>query len=70
MREVSDAFLLNMAEVSAEVGLDNLPNGTELSKPRREDFTWAILVSFAIAFLSLMTVVLSVFDLARMRELE
>jgi hypothetical protein len=38
--------------------------------PSREDFTWAILVSFAMAFLSLMTVVRSVFDLARMRELE
>jgi hypothetical protein len=38
--------------------------------PTREDFTWAILVSFAIAFLSLMTVVLSVFDLARMRAQE
>lgn len=38
--------------------------------PSREDFTWAILVSFAMAFLSLITVVLSVFDLARMRELE
>jgi hypothetical protein len=38
--------------------------------PSREDFRWAILVSFAIAFLSLMTVVLSVFDLARMRAQE
>jgi hypothetical protein len=38
--------------------------------PTREDFTWAILVSFASAFLSLMTVVLSVFDLARMRAQE
>jgi hypothetical protein len=38
--------------------------------PTREDFTWAILVSFATAFLSLMTVVLSVFDLARMRAQE
>jgi hypothetical protein len=38
--------------------------------PSWEDFTWAILVSFAMAFLSLITVVLSVFDLARMRELE
>jgi hypothetical protein len=32
--------------------------------PSREDLTWAILVSFATAFLSLATTVLSAFDLA------
>lgn len=32
--------------------------------PSREDLTWAILVSFAAAFLSLGTLLLSVFDLA------
>jgi hypothetical protein len=32
--------------------------------PSREDLTWAILVSFATAFLSVVTVILSVFDLA------
>jgi hypothetical protein len=33
--------------------------------PTREDFTWAILISFALGFLSVLTTVLSVFDLAR-----
>jgi len=32
--------------------------------PTREDLTWAILVSFANAFLSLATLMLSVFDIA------
>lgn len=32
--------------------------------PSREDLTWAILVSFAAAFLSLGTLLMSVFDLA------
>jgi hypothetical protein len=32
--------------------------------PSREDLTWAILVSFATAFLSLATLMLSVFDIA------
>ena len=33
--------------------------------PVREDLTWAILLSFAIGFLSVCTVVLSAFDIAR-----
>jgi hypothetical protein len=32
--------------------------------PTREDLTWAILISFAAAFLSLATTVLSIFDIA------
>jgi hypothetical protein len=35
--------------------------------PTREDLTWAILVSFATAFLSLVTLMLSVFDIAMSR---
>jgi hypothetical protein len=32
--------------------------------PSREDLTWAILISFATAFLSLATTILSIFDIA------
>jgi hypothetical protein len=35
--------------------------------PSREDLTWAILVAFATAFLSLATLVISVFDIAMSR---
>jgi hypothetical protein len=38
--------------------------------PSREDLTWAILVSFATAFVSLVALVLSVFDIARSRQLQ
>jgi hypothetical protein len=39
-------------------------------EPTREDFTWAILISFATAFLSVIVLVLSAFDLARSHRLE
>ncbi|MGI9557464.1 MAG: hypothetical protein ACR2N5_05940 [Solirubrobacterales bacterium] len=35
--------------------------------PTREDLTWAILISFAAAFLSLAALILSVFDIAMSR---
>jgi hypothetical protein len=35
--------------------------------PTREDLTWAILIAFGTAFLSLVTLLLSVFDLAGSR---
>ncbi len=119
MRPVSDAFLLNMAEVSAtliglflvgvffyiETGLRRLdqsrkvfesylrsgtritlivfaiPLGLSLAlvalepvharilfavlSPTREDLTWAIILSFAVGFISISATVMSAFDIAR-----
>jgi len=38
--------------------------------PSREDLTWAILVSFATGFLSICTLVLSAFDIARSDDVD
>jgi hypothetical protein len=38
--------------------------GTGGVDPSREDLTWAILIAFGTAFLSLATLLLSVFDIA------
>jgi hypothetical protein len=36
-------------------------------EPTREDLTWAVLLAFALGFLSIATLVLSAFDIARQR---
>jgi hypothetical protein len=98
VREVSDSFLLQMAEISAglfglllvgmlffvETGFRRLGAEREAVVhyfrastrivlvpwvlggvgPSREDLTWAILIAFGTAFLSLATLLLSVFDIA------
>ena len=67
VREVTGSTILLINEVAGTVGvvvIVTLPwilGGTD---PSREDLTWAILVAFATAFLSLVTLILSVFDLA------
>jgi hypothetical protein len=62
----SNTLLLN--EVAGTVGvvlLVTVPWILGGIDPTREDFTWAILISFATAFLSVATAVLSAFDVAR-----
>jgi hypothetical protein len=62
----SNTLLLN--QVAGTVGvvlLVTLPWILGGIDPTREDFTWAILIAFATAFLSVATAVLSVFDVAR-----
>jgi hypothetical protein len=91
MRQVSAAFLLSMAEISAGliglflVGMFFYVEPVSRARPGSGDHR--VLLpgqhahrddplrdpprdALAMAFLSLITVVLSVFDLARMRELE
>jgi hypothetical protein len=103
VREVSDDFLLNMAEVTGTLIASNVDTAIRVRgvrealgspallltevvgtigvvvlvvvpwllgviDPTREDLTWAILVSFATAFISLIATVMTAFDISRLRQ--
>jgi hypothetical protein len=70
VHKVTGSRVLQLNEVAGTVGvvvLVVLPWLLGGIDPTREDLTWAILVSFATAFLSLATLVMSVFDIAMSR---
>jgi hypothetical protein len=61
----SGLFLTEVVGTVAVVTLVLLPWILGGFHPTREDFTWAILLSFGTGFLSMSTLVLSIFDTAR-----
>ncbi len=67
VHDVTGSRVLQLNEVVGTIGvavLVLLPWILGGIDPSREDLTWAILVAFATAFLSLATLVISVFDIA------
>jgi hypothetical protein len=71
VHEVTGSRVLQLNEVAGTIGvvvivlLPWILGGVD---PSREDLTWAILVAFGTAFLSLATLVISVFDIAMSHE--
>ena len=71
VREVTGSVVLLVNEVVGTIGvvvIVVLPWVLGGLDPTREDLTWAILVAFATAFLSLATLLMSIFDLAPSRS--
>jgi hypothetical protein len=67
VREQTGSTVLWLNEILGSIGvlvIVALPWILGGLDPTREDLTWAILVSFATAFASLFTMVMSVFDIA------
>jgi uncharacterized membrane protein len=72
VQRVSDSNLLYINEVLGTLGVAVLVATPWILgglDPSREDLTWAILVSFLTAFVSVLAVVMSVFDVARTQRL-
>jgi hypothetical protein len=64
---VSTLMVVNEAvSTAATVPLLVVPWALGGLEPSREDLTWSILLSFALGFLSIGTLVLSTFDISRM----
>jgi hypothetical protein len=71
IREVTSSTALVVNEVVGTIGVVAivvLPWALGGLDPSREDLTWAVLLSFGLAFLSLVTLVLSAFDIANIGE--
>jgi hypothetical protein len=70
VHELTGSRVLQLNEIAGTIGvavLVVLPWILGGIDPSREDLTWGILIAFATAFLSLATLVVSVFDLAMSR---
>jgi hypothetical protein len=70
VHELTGSRVLQLNEIAGTIGvavLVVLPWSLGGIDPSREDLTWGILIAFATAFLSLATLVVSVFDLAMSR---
>lgn len=66
VREMTGSMILWVNEIAGTIGVAAIvvvPWILGGIDPTREDLTWAILIAFGTAFLSLFTLVISVFDL-------
>jgi len=68
VREMTESSTLYLNEIAGTVGvvfLVALPWILGGLDPSREDLAWSILISFATAFVSVLALVMSVFDVAK-----